>query len=173
MTQQQAEEQCRLLRMKRNAATQDADAIYQKTIQTLFDTYTEESKRLDNKIIEVKKQIADVRVRMSQAWDKAEAYRKAKGEERPCMGTIVAPFKLQISELEAEFCTLRNERKYLTQQYEHNRRVAVGIRDNIIREAREHFLFERMSIMEHVATKQPEYWKQKYEELKKQVEGAA
>lgn len=173
MTQQQAEEQCRLLRMKRNAATQDADAIYQKTIQTLFDAYTEELKRLDSRFTEVRKQLAEVRVRMSEAWNKAEAERKAKGEDRISLGIVVAPFKLQISELESELLTIRNERKYLTEHYTHNRRVAVSVRDNIIREAREHFNMERMSIMEHVITKQPDYWRQKYEDLKKQVEGAA
>ena len=44
ITQVQAEEQCRLLRLKRNAATQQADTVYQKTMQSLFDNYTEELK---------------------------------------------------------------------------------------------------------------------------------
>ena len=30
-----------------------------------------------------------------------------------------------------------------------------------------------MNVMAKVATKQPDYWKQKYEALKKQMEGAA
>ena len=51
ITQVQAEEQCRLLRLKRNAATQQADTVYQKTMQSLFDNYTEELKRLDERIV--------------------------------------------------------------------------------------------------------------------------
>ena len=56
---------------------------------------------------------------------------------------------------------------------EHNRSVAVSIRDNATRNAKDEFETERMNVMAKVATKQPDYWKQKYEELKKQMEDVA
>lgn len=169
LTQQQAEEQCRLLRLKRNADTQQADAIYQQTIQTLFDTYTEESKRLDSEIIRLKSEVAKHRSEMAEAWKKA-MYDDIANR---AMGIVVAPYKERIAQLSLDIEVIKSERKYLVRQYEHNRRVAVGIRDTALRNAQEAYHTDRMLVMENVTTKQPDYWREKYEALKKQMEGAA
>lgn len=172
-TQQQAEEKCRVLRMKRNSDTQQAEAVYQKTINQLFETYTEEIKRLDSEIASTRKQINEVRFEMSQAWAQKEQERIERGEQRPCMGSVVLPYKVQISDLTERLESLKNDRKYTQQHYEHNRSVAVSIRNNATRNAKDEFETERMNVMAKVATKQPDYWKQKYEALKKQMEDVA
>lgn len=166
LTQQQAEEKCRLLRLKRNSDTQQADAIYQKTIQTLFDTYTEENKRLDSEIIRLKSEVAKQRSEMAEAWKKAMFDDIANR----AMGIVVAPYKERIAQLSLDIDVIKSERKYLTQHYEHNRRVAVGIRDAALRNAQEAFHTERMQVMENVITKQPNYWREKYEALKAEME---
>ena len=94
LTQVQAEEQCRLLRMKRNAATQQADTVYQKTMQSLFDNYTEELKRLDERIVTYRYKITTLRTEMAEAWDKAVS--EGKDEVRGSMGILMAPFKEKI-----------------------------------------------------------------------------
>lgn len=169
LTQQQAEEQCRLLRLKRNSDTQEADAIYQKTIQTLFDTYTEESKRLDREIIRLKSEVTKQRSEMAEVWKKA----MSDDTSNRAMGVVVAPYKERIAQLSLDIDVIKSEKKYLTQHYEHNRRVAVGIRDAALRNAQEAYHTDRMAVMENVVTKQPNYWREKYEALKKQMEGAA
>ena len=65
---------------------------------------------------------------------------------------------------------IKSEKKYLTQHYEHNRRVAVGIRDAALRDAQEAYHTDRMQVMENVITKQPNYWREKYEALKAEME---
>ena len=164
LTQVQAEEQCRLLRMKRNAATQQADTVYQKTMQSLFDNYTEELKRLDERIVTYRYKITTLRTEMAEAWDKAVS--EGKDEVRGSMGILMAPFKEKINTYQTKLESVRNERKYLSEHYAHNKRVAASVRDASQREASEAFQSERMLIMAKVATKQPDYWKQKYEELK-------
>lgn len=166
LTQQQAEEQCRLLRLKRNADTQEADAIYQQTIQTLFDAYTEESKRLDSEIIRLKSEVTKQRGEMAEAWKKAMSDAIANR----AMGIVVAPYKERIAQLSLDIDVIKSEKKYLTQHYEHNRRVAVGIRDAALREAQEAYHIDRMQVMENVVTKQPDYWREKYEALKAEME---
>lgn len=166
LTQQQAEEKCRLLRLKRNSDTQQADAIYQKTIQTLFDTYTEESKRLDSEIIRLKSEVAKQRSEMAEAWKKAMSDDIANR----AMGIVVAPYKERIAQLSLDIDVIKSEKKYLTQHYEHNRRVAVGIRDAALRNAQETYHTDRMLVMENVITKQPNYWREKYEALKAEME---
>lgn len=166
LTQQQAEEKCRLLRLKRNSDTQQADAIYQKTIQTLFDTYTEESKRLDSEIIRLKSEVAKQRSEMAEAWKKAMSDNIANR----AMGIVVAPYKERIAQLSLDIDVIKSERKYLAQHYEHNKRVAVGIRDAALRNAQEAYHTERMLVMENVITKQPNYWREKYEALKAEME---
>ena len=168
LTQVQAEEQCRLLRMKRNAATQQADTVYQKTMQSLFDNYTEELKRLDERIVTYRYKITTLRTEMAEAWDKAVS--EGKDEVRGSMGILMAPFKEKINTYQTKLESVRNERKYLSEHYAHNKRVAVGVRDAAQSEASEAFQSERMLIMSKVATKQPEYWKKKYEELKASIE---
>lgn len=95
LTQVQAEEQCRLLRLKRNAATQQADTVYQKTMQSLFDNYTEELKRLDERIVTYRYKITTLRTEMAEAWDKAVS--EGKDEVRGAMGILMAPFKEKIN----------------------------------------------------------------------------
>ena len=164
LTQVQAEEQCRLLRMKRNAATQQADTVYQKTMQSLFDNYTEELKRLDERIVTYRYKITTLRTEMAEAWDKAVS--EGKDEVRGAMGILMAPFKEKINTYQTKLESVRNERKSLSEHYAHNKRVAVGVRDAALREAQEAYHSDRMLVMEQVAEKQPDYWKQKYEELK-------
>ena len=168
LTQVQAEEQCRVLRLKRNADTQQADTVYQKTMQSLFDTYTEELKRLDEKIVTYRSKIATLRTEMAEAWDKA--IREGKDEKRGAMGILMAPYKEKINTYQTKLESVRNERKYLTEHYAHNKRVAVGVRDTALREAQEAYHSDRMLVMAQVAEKQPDYWKQKYEELKASLE---
>ena len=170
ITQVQAEEQCRLLRMKRNAATQQADTVYQKTMQSLFDNYTEELKRLDEKIVTYRYKITTLRTEMAEAWDKAVS--EGKDEVRGSMGILMAPYKEKINTYQTKLESVRNERKYLSEHYAHNKRVAVGVRDAALREAQESYHSDRMLVMAKVATKQPEYWREKYEELKAKLNQA-
>ena len=164
LTQGQAEEQCRQLRLKRNAKVQEADRIYRKTLDTLFETFTEEVKRLDEKIVTYRYKITTLRTEMAEAWDKSAS--EGKNEIRGAMGIITSPFKEKINTYQTKLESVRNERKYLSEHYAHNKRVAASVRDAAQREASEAFQSERMLIMAKVATKQPDYWKQKYEELK-------
>lgn len=122
ITQVQAEEQCRLLRLKRNTATQQADTVYQKTMQSLFDNYTEELKRLDEKIVTYRYKITTLRTEMAEAWDKAVS--EGKDEVRGSMGILMAPFKEKINTYQTKLESVRNERKYLSEHYAHNKRVA-------------------------------------------------
>ena len=108
---------------------------------------------------------------MAEAWDKAAS--EGKNEIRGAMGIITSPFKEKINTYQTKLESVRNERKYLTEHYAHNKRVAVGVRDTALREAQEAYHSDRMLVMAQVAEKQPDYWKQKYEELKKQLEGVA
>ena len=170
ITQVQAEEQCRLLRLKRNAATQQADTVYQKTMQSLFDNYTEELKRLDEKIVHYRSKITTLRTEMAEAWDKAVS--EGKDEVRGSMGILMAPFKEKINTYQTKLESVRNERKYLSEHYAHNKRVAAVVRDAALREAQEAYHSDRMLVMAKVETKQPEYWREKYEELKAKLNQA-
>jgi hypothetical protein len=107
---------------------------------------------------------------MAEAWDKAVS--EGKNEVRGSMGILMAPYKEKINSYQTKLESVRNERKYLSEHYAHNKRVAVGIRDAALREAQEAYHSDRMLVMAKVATKQPEYWREKYEELKAKLNQA-
>lgn len=152
LTQGQAEEQCRQLRLKRNAKVQEADRIYRKTLDTLFETFTEEVKRLDELIIDLKKQIAQEHCKMNEAWDKHWNEHKDDAE-KPVMGVVINPFKMRISELQVTMEQYINDRQHLREQYRHNRRIASNVKECSNREAEEEYLNERAIIMAKVVRK--------------------
>lgn len=152
LTQGQAEEQCRQLRLKRNAKVQKADRIYRKTLDTLFETFTEEVKRLDAEIIRLKKEIAQEHCKMNEAWDKHWNEHK-DDTEKPVMGVVVNPFKMRISELQVSMEQFINDRKHARELYSHNRRIASNIKESANRDAEEEYLNERSAIMAQVIRK--------------------
>ena len=152
LTQCQAEEQCRLLRLKRNAKVQEADRIYRKTLDTLFETFTEEVKRLDAEIIRLKKEIAQEHCKMNEAWEQHWNLHK-DDEEKPVMGVVINPFKMHISELQVTMEQFINDRKHARELYSHNRRIASNIKESANRDAEEEYLNERSAIMAKVVRK--------------------
>ena len=152
LTQGQAEEQCRQLRLKRNAKVQEADRIYRKTLDTLFETFTEEVKRLDAEIIRLKKEIAQEHCKMNEAWEQYWNLHK-DDEEKPVMGVVINPFKMRISELQVTMEQFINDRKYTRELYSHNRRIASNIKESANRDAEEEYLNECAIIMAQVVRK--------------------
>lgn len=173
LTQLQAEELCRILRMEHDAEVQEAYNVYKKTIDSLRNQYTEAIESMDKTILEYKRDIAKEKEAMSTEWNRVFMESKQKGEALPAMGVVVAPFKKRINDLSFRLLEAQNERGYMKERYEHNCFVARDVKESACREAKERYHADRMKVMEQVVTKQPDYWRQKYEELKKQMEGAA
>lgn len=152
LIQGQAEEQCRQLRLKRNSKVQEADRIYRKTLDTLFETFTEEVKRLDAEIIRLKKEIAQEHCKMNEAWESHWNLHK-DDDEKPVMGVVINPFKMRISELQVIMEQHINDRKHTRELYSHNRRIASNIKESANRDAEEEYLNERAVIMAQVYRK--------------------
>ena len=91
---------------------------------------------------------------------------EGKDEMRGAMGILMAPFKEKINTYQTKLESVRNERKYLSEHYAHNKRVAVGVRDAALREAQEAYHSDRMLVMAQIAEKQPDFWREIFEELK-------
>lgn len=152
LTQVQAEEQCRILRLKRNAKVQEADRDYRKEIDRLFSEFSAEVEKLDDEIIRLKAEIAQVRYDMNVAWDKHYNLHK-DDEKEPVMGIIVNPFKLKISELQLQMETIINSKNHLRELYKHNRALAAHNRECINRDAEDEYINARTLVMEQVVSR--------------------
>lgn len=152
LTQVQAEEQCRILRLKRNAKVQEADRSYREEISRLFREFQEAVKKMDEEIIHLKSQIAQVRYDMNVAWD--NHYNLHKDDEKePVMGIIVNPFKLKISELQLQMEAIINTKNHLRDCYKHNRALAAHNRECINRDAEDEYINARTLVMEQVVSR--------------------
>lgn len=152
LTQVQAEEQCRILRLKRNAKVQEANRSYREEISRLFREFQEAVKKMDEEIIHLKSQIAQVRYDMNVAWD--NHYNLHKDDEKELvMGIIVNPFKLKISELQLQMEAIINTKNHLRDCYKHNRALAAHNLECINRDAEDEYINARTLVMEQVVSR--------------------
>ena len=171
LTQAQAEEQCRILRLKRSEAVRKADEKYETTIQKLFEQYKDDCAELETLILNKRAEIGATRIAMTKEYDEKYS-EQCKNNETPVMGIVIAPYKERLEVLQAELNKLNSQLKMCKEKYRYDKQMASIEKERANREAADVYLTERTELFSNVSSDQ-ENWKQKYEELKKQMEGAA